>query len=143
MLRAYVFGTLTEGNMMIRHLILAAALTAPVAASADYRAISGLKVAPDGDNIYRVYGVPTWGKGDYWCAIGDYALRVLRLDYNDRLYVVGDYQRGQRDYRFSTSPAGTASEVTRVRSNSLRVDGANKRVNAAFADCDARRPGRP
>jgi hypothetical protein len=129
---------------MFRHLVLAAALLAPVAAAADdFRAVSGLKVAPEGNDIYRVYGVPTWGQGDYWCAIGDYALRVLRLDYNDRLYVVGDYQRGQRDYRFSTSPVGTASEVTRVRSSSYNVDGANKRVNAAYADCDARRGGRP
>ena len=125
---------------MFRQLALAAALLAPVAAgAADFRAVSKLKVAEEGNNIYRVYGVPTWGQPDYWCAIGDYAVRVLRLDFNARIYVVGDYQRGQRDYRFSTSPVGTASEVTRVQSSSYNVDGANKRVNAAYADCDARR----
>lgn len=131
---------------MLRQSVFAAALLAPLAGCAvnsDYRAISGLRVAPDGENQYRVYGVPEWGPGDYWCAIGDYSQRVLRLGPNERLYIVGNYQRGQRDYRFSTSPVGTASQTQRVRSVYLRVDGANKRVNAAFADCNARLPARP
>ncbi len=129
---------------MLRKSLCVLALLSPTMVSAsDYRAISGLKVADAGNKVYRVYGVPTWGQGDYWCAIGDYAQRVLRLGPNERLYVVGDYQRGQRAFRFSPSAAGTASAAQRVRSSSIRVDGANKRVNAAFADCDARRPGRP
>ena len=119
-------------------------LMASSAGAQSYRSLTGLTVTPIGPDRYEVSGVPSWGPADYWCSIGEFAQRVLRVDPNSRLFVVGDYVRGQRTYVFSTSAAGTASEAERVRSLSIDVDGANMRANAAFAECRNRRNiGRP
>lgn len=122
-------------------LLLACAATAVATAStADvYRASTGLKVTRLAADQYVVSGVPSFGPADYWCTIGEFSQRVLRLNPEARIYVVGRYQRGQRTYTFSTSPDATASRTERVLSTSIRVDGANKKANAARADCFARR----
>lgn len=107
-------------------------------AGAQFRSSTGLKVNETAPSTYTVSGVPNYGPADYWCAMGEFAQRELRLDNNDRIYVKGNYVKGQRDYRFTTSPVGTASEETRLRSSNLRKDGANMRVNAARAECSNR-----
>jgi hypothetical protein len=104
-----------------------------------FRSFTGLKVTATGTNRYVVSGVPNYGPADYWCTIGDYAQRILRVDPDSRIYVVGDYKRGQRTYTFSTSPEGTAAASGPVASSSTRVDGASRRANAAKAECYSRR----
>ena len=123
----------------MRYLLLSALIAfASSALAADFRASKGLSVRQINDNLYEVYGVPRVGPSDYWCTIGLYAQQILRADQNSRIYVVGNYQKGQRTYRFSMSPVGTASEAEPVRSVSIKVDGANRRVNAARAECYSR-----
>ncbi|MEM8691330.1 MAG: hypothetical protein AAGG57_05545 [Pseudomonadota bacterium] len=120
--------------MRIYPIVLAVCLALPAAADT-FRSSKGLTVSQSGADRYTVSGVPSFGPADYWCSIGEYAQRILRLSPETRIYVVGDYQRGQRTYTFAISPSGTASEAGRVGSTSIRVDGANRRLNSARAEC--------
>lgn len=113
---------------------LGVAMAAPVLAQ-DFRASNFMNVTGAGEGRFVVSGVPNLVPQSYWCAAGEYAQRVVGAGPEDRIYVVGDYQRGQRSYTFSTSPAGTAAEQGRVPGVSVRVDGVSRKVNAARADC--------
>jgi hypothetical protein len=115
-------------------IALALAVATPVLAQ-DFRASNHMRVNAGANGTFVVSGVPNFGPQDYWCAAGEYAQRVLRLSPNDRIYIVGDYQRGQRSYTFSPSPKGTASEFERVRGSAIRKDGSNLKTNAARAEC--------
>ena len=114
--------------------VIAVALAAPAAAQT-LRTTNNMTVTAAAGDRFVVSGVPHFQPQDYWCAAGQYAQRVLRASQFSRLYVVGDYQRGQRTVTFSTSPAGTAAAQGEVNAYSIRVDGANLRLDAAVAEC--------
>ena len=105
------------------------------AAAQEYRSSNFMRVAPVSEGRFIISGVPRMTPQSYWCAAGEYGLRVLRLPHAQRLYVVGDYQRGQRRFLFSVSPAGTASEHERVKQVSVRIDGANQTIAQSLDDC--------
>lgn len=116
------------------HSALFVALASPALAT-EYRASNHMSVNAAGDGRFVVSGVPNSVPQSYWCAAGEYAQRVVGAGPEALIYVVGDYQRGQRSYTFSTSPAGTAAEQGRVPGFSVRIDGVSRKVNTARADC--------
>lgn len=60
-------------------------LTLPAAASA-WWAWNRHEVQPVGNGVYEVIGESGSGARDYWCAIGDFATRQLRVAGVQRLY---------------------------------------------------------
>ncbi len=100
-----------------------------------YRFARSMTVTPAGADSFLVGGVPTQVPASYWCAAAEYARRVLGADFDQRMYVVGGQQRGERQVLISLSPAGTASETAPIKQRSIFIDGANRKVNAGLADC--------
>jgi len=115
-------------------LVLSLALASPVIAR-QAESYGRLDVTPIDAQRFEISGVPRQVPYDYWCSAGLYAQRALDLDPNARIYVVGNYQRGQRTFTFSTSPVGTAAENGPVPGFSVNVDGVSKRVGDARAEC--------
>lgn len=124
----------------MKHLIFAtlAIVLATPAVATDYRASNRLSVTQAENGRFVISGIPDRTPLSYWCAAGEYAQRVLDAGQNERIYVVGDYQRWQRSFTFSLSPAGTAAEQGRVPGFSVRVDGVSRKVGVARDDCHQR-----
>lgn len=60
---------------------------APVAAPA-WQADNLLTVNPLSGGGFEVVGAPGSGGPDFWCAAGDYAMRVLGADSTQRVYLI-------------------------------------------------------
>ena len=115
------------------------AVAAPAAQAKHYG--DGMRVNAAGPDSFVVDGVPTQTPTSHWCAAAEYARAELNAGFDQRMYVVGGQKRGESQVLISLSPKGTASEQERVREYSIRIDGANRKVNAGLADCrDLRRP---
>ena len=75
----------------MRALALVAALTAAAPVHA-FTAQNGLVVQPDA-NGFTVPWRGAGGPADFWCAAGDYAVRVLHLAPTDTVYRASDPKR--------------------------------------------------
>ncbi|MEC7257940.1 MAG: hypothetical protein VXW58_08980 [Pseudomonadota bacterium] len=80
---------------------------APVAATA-WTADNRLDVNPLPGGGFEVIGDPGSGGPDYWCAAGDYALRVLGARATDRVYIT----RGRGAPETSTRKSGVQFSLT-------------------------------
>ena len=114
---------------------LALMVAMPVQAADTYHARNGMKVTPAGADRFIVSGIPRNTPQSYWCAAAEYSKRFLRARFNQRMYVVGNHVRGQRQYLISLSPKGTASANGRIKQIGIRIDGANRRVDTGLSDC--------
>jgi len=112
-----------------------AAMMAVPAYAADYRASNRMTITPVSANSFIVSGIPRNTPQSHWCAAAEYAQRFLKADFAQRMYVVGDAKRGQRRYLISLDPTGTASEGSRSKEFSIRLDGANRRVDEGLDFC--------
>lgn len=114
------------------------ALTALMAVPAhanEYRAKNGMHIKPVSANSWTVSGIADNTPQSHWCASAEYAQRFLGADFDQRMYVVGNAKRGQREYLISLSPKGTASEGGDSKELGIRLDGANRRVDQGLDFC--------
>ncbi|MEP2920051.1 MAG: hypothetical protein ABJP06_04940 [Sulfitobacter sp.] len=112
-----------------------AALVAFPAHAKEFRSTNGMHVRPVNANSWTVSGIPDRTPQSHWCASAEYAQRVLGASFNQRMYVVGNAKRGQREYLISLSPKGTISEGGRSKQFGIRLDGANRRVDEGLDFC--------
>ena len=115
--------------------VLALMVAMPVQAADRYNARNGMKITPKGANSFVVSGVPRNTPQSHWCAAAEYSKRFLGARFNQRMYIVGNAKRGQRQFLISLSPRGTASEGGRIKELGVRIDGANRRVDTGLSYC--------
>jgi len=118
-------------------LALAMSIAVPVSAQT-FRAPNGMKVRAAGPDRFIISGFPYNTPQSHWCAAATYAFRFLNARQNQRMYIVGNSGRSQREFLISLSPKGTASETTRSKEFSVRLDGANRRVDEGLDFCRER-----
>ncbi|MEP5732288.1 MAG: hypothetical protein ABJL67_23310 [Sulfitobacter sp.] len=120
----------------MKSILFTLALVMALPANAQtFHANNGMKVTPAGGQSFVVSGFPRNTPQSHWCAAAQYAQRFLKASYSQRMYVVGDYKRGQRQFLISLDPTGTASEGQRIKEFSVRIDGANRRVDEGLDFC--------
>ena len=107
---------------------------APVAAKA-WTADNRLDVNPLPGGAYEVIGDPGSGGSEYWCAAGDYALRVLGAGATDRVFITrgrGAPETSQRrsGVQFSLTPPATVPDGLQIFMDMRRVGDS---MNVAFA----------
>lgn len=109
-------------------------LLVPAVASA-WRAQNRHEVFAIGDGVYEVLSRPGSGPADFWCAIGDYAVRQDRAAATQRIYIWrpigasvtrGGYKAVQFAYR---APKGADTST----GLSLTVRRAGDNLSASFA----------
>ncbi|MEZ5912384.1 MAG: hypothetical protein R3D84_09305 [Paracoccaceae bacterium] len=113
---------------------LALAVTGPAAA---FSALNGMQVEGDAGG-FAVSARGATGPADFWCAAGDFAVRVLHLPPATPLWRLSEPpRRAGEAVRFSTSGEGAASKTR------LFILGAPDRaaVSAGFAQSLCENPG--
>lgn len=114
--------------------LLAGLVCLPISAQA-WRAWNHHEVLPVSEGVWEVVNRVGSGAQDYWCGIGDYAIRVLRSSATQRIYIwqgVGPAisRPGRKSVQFSLSPP-PGSDTTPRLSLSVKIPGDN--LNAATA----------
>ncbi|UWQ31694.1 hypothetical protein K3555_13955 [Leisingera sp. M527] len=126
---------------------LAGALLLLPEASAAWRAINRHEVLPVSEGVWEVVARVGTGAQDYWCGIGDFAIRQLRAPVNQRIYVwrgVGPSvnRPGRKAVQFAFGlPPGVPDRSSSLSLN-VREAGDNLHVTAAQTYCYDRLPGR-
>ena len=124
--------------MTHQRMILMGTLTALVllpAAALPWRAWNRHEVLPVGNGVYEVVSRIGSGAQDYWCAIGDYAIRQDRVAATQRIYVwqaIGpsETRPNRKGVQFAyRPPAGSNTET----GYSLTVRQVGDNLNAATA----------
>ncbi len=113
---------------------LVAAFAVPVAAQ-DYRASNRMVVSPQPDGSLVVSGQAELWAASYWCAVGEYARRVLNLDPTTAIFVASPYQRGIRTVTFGIDSGGATSAGVLVLGESIREAGSSISAGQAFGYC--------
>ncbi len=93
----------------VRTTILAATVLVPglaVAAGIGVGSYPAFRttVTPLNNGDYEVAASGTSAPVAYWCGIGDYAIRTLRTQASQRIYISKAYERGVRTVQFSLTP---------------------------------------
>ena len=135
--------------MNFRRCILAgvtgAVLLLPAAASA-WRAMNQHEVLPVSQGVWEVVSRVGSGAQDYWCGIGDFAVRQLRAPVNQRIYVwkgVGPSvnRPGRKAVQFAFGAPPGADTSSRLSLN-IREPGDNLMVSSAQGYCYDYLPGK-
>lgn len=106
-----------------------------------FRAVNGLTAVPLPDGAIEVKGRPVRFRDEYWCAVGDYARRGLRLPWNTEIYVVrgiGPAATGgaRSAVRFTTAPERLGVEPYQANwVGDILTPGYSRSVTAAFGNC--------
>lgn len=99
-------------------LALIFTVTAPSASYA-WRAFNSLRVNPEGQDTFEVIQSGGISAADAWCAAGDFAIRRLGANSNQRIYLIeGKHiarteERRRFGYSFSLTPPPEAQNFTR------------------------------
>ncbi|MEP4037251.1 hypothetical protein [Pseudophaeobacter sp.] len=114
--------------------LLCSLICMPLSAEA-WRAWNRHEVLPVSKGVWEVVNRVGSGAQDYWCGIGDFAIRQLRTQATQRIYVWQEIgpavnRPGRRSVQFSLSPP-PGSDTTPRLSLSVKVRGDN--LNAATA----------
>ncbi|WP_170402291.1 hypothetical protein [Ruegeria arenilitoris] len=83
------------------------------------------------------YQVATHGSSAaiaYWCGIGDFAIRTLRLPTNQRIYVAKAYDKQTRTVQFSLTPP-EGGDTSKSYSISVSRVGENMSASGAQSHC--------
>ncbi|MBE1285693.1 MAG: hypothetical protein GJ676_20445 [Rhodobacteraceae bacterium] len=96
-------------------------------------------VNPLQGGVFEVVSEVGSGAADYWCAAGDYAIRVLRTSATQRIYIWSPVapaltQQGRRGVQFSLQPPQGANTDPGY-SLSVRRAGDNLRASSAQNYC--------
>ncbi|MFD0910056.1 MULTISPECIES: hypothetical protein [Ruegeria] len=93
----------------ISALVLSATLLAPIAAQAvgfgiGVRPTYRTEIRSVGDGVYEVKAIGSSAPVNYWCGIGDFAIRQLGVPGSQRIYIWRAYEPGVRTVQFSLKP---------------------------------------
>ncbi|NOD37074.1 MULTISPECIES: hypothetical protein [unclassified Ruegeria] len=86
------------------------------------------------DGVYEVKAVGSSAPVNYWCGIGDYAIRTLGVPNNQRIYIYRAYEPGVRTVQFSLTPPPGA-DTKPGYSITVRKVGANMSASSAQNYC--------
>ncbi|WP_291738040.1 hypothetical protein, partial [Leisingera sp. F5] len=105
------------------------------------------EVLPVSEGVWEVVARVGTGAQDYWCGIGDFAIRQLRAPVNQRIYVwrgVGPSvnRPGRKSVQFAFGLPPGVSDRSSSLSLNVREAGDNLHVTAAQTYCYDRLPGR-
>ncbi|MGV6804090.1 MAG: hypothetical protein ACWA49_07785 [Ruegeria sp.] len=119
--------------------VLSATLLLPVSAQAvgfglSVRPTYRTEIKPLGDNIYEVKAIGSSAPVNYWCGIGDYAIRQLRVPRPQRIYIWKAYEPGARTVQFSLEPPPGA-DTTPGYSITVKRVGENMSASSAQNYC--------
>ncbi|MEX0278338.1 MAG: hypothetical protein AB3N07_11645 [Ruegeria sp.] len=92
------------------------------------------QITPLNDGIYEVKALGSSAPVNYWCGIGDYAIRTLGLSNSQRIYIYRAYEPGVRTVQFSFSPP-PGGETSSGYSITVRKVGANMSAASAQNYC--------
>lgn len=114
--------------------LLGSLICMPLSAEA-WRAWNRHEVLPVSKGVWEVVNRVGSGAQDYWCGIGDFAIRQLRTQATQRIYVWREIgpavnRPGRKSVQFSLSPPPGVDTTPRL-SLSVKVRGDN--LNAATA----------
>lgn len=123
---------------LITALALSALTASPAAA---FIAQNGLVVEPEGATTFNVPWRGASGATDFWCAAGDYGVRVLHLTPGTMIYRASEPpRRSGEGIRFSLNPEDAASATGLVMI--LGGQGGGLAVGHAQSLCEKLRNGR-
>lgn len=122
-------------------LCMAVALSVPVTAEA-WRAWNRHEILPVSQGVWEVVNEVGSGAQDYWCAIGDFAIRQLRTQATQRIYIwrgVGPAvnRPGKKSVHFSLTPPPGVDTKPTVSLNVKHV-GDNRNAMLARNHCTDR-----
>lgn len=123
-----------KGSTVLRSALIALMTLVPFDAQA-WWAWNRHEVMPVSDGVWEVINEVGSGPQDYWCGIGDFAIRQLRTKATQRIYVwqgIGPAatRQGRKSVQFSLSPPPGASTE---RGYSLSIKNPGYSLNAATA----------
>lgn len=121
---------------MIRNIVFTALCTFAIAGceATGWYAENDLAVVAMPDGAFQVTGKPHSSPADYWCAAGDYAIRVLGVMSTQRIYVVKGLAKSSTTGRKVVNFSLTEPETRVVkRSLLLSVDRVGENLGVSFA----------
>lgn len=115
-------------------ILLVGAICAPLTAQA-WRAWNHHEVLPVSERVWEVVSRVGSGAQDYWCGIGDFAIRQLRSPATQRIYIwqpIGPSvnRPGRKSVQFALTPP-PGSDISPRLSLNVKIPGDN--LNAATA----------
>lgn len=122
---------------VFKQAALAALLLSPAVAQAAGFGLSvqpqfRTEITPLNDGSYEVKAIGSSAPVNYWCGIGDYAIRRLGVPNSQRIYVSRAYEPGVRTVQFSLTPPpgvdtdpGYSLTVKRVGENLSAISAQN------------------
>jgi len=123
------------------HSLIAAALVVPLLAppASAWRAYNGHEVFALSDGSIEVLSRPGAGATDFWCAIGDYAVRQARAASSQRLYLLHPIAQSVSKPRYKSIRFGYEKPSNAQEGNeyvlSMRRVGENISVGMARQYC--------
>ncbi len=85
-------------------LVLAPRFAHAVGFGLDVRPQFRTDITPLDNGEYRVKAIGSSAPVNYWCGIGDYAIRTLGVSNSQRIYISKAYVPGERTVQFSLTP---------------------------------------
>ena len=132
-------GSLSMFKTLVTVSILSGLFLSSAVQAQGWRAWNRQEVHPVSEGVWEVLNGIGSGPRDYWCAIGDFALRQLRTPVAQRIYIwkglgPAETQSGRKSVQFSlTPPAG--ADTSHSYSVSMRRPGYNLRAVTAQHFC--------
>ncbi len=90
------------------------------------------EITPVQNGVYAVKAIGSSAPVNYWCGIGDFAIRTLGVPNSQRIYIFKAYEPGVRTVQFSLTPPpgadtkpGYSVTVKRVGANMSAVQAQN------------------
>ncbi len=124
---------------LIVPFVFCATLLLPVVAQArgfglSVRPTYRTEIRPVEDGVYEVKAIGSSAPVNYWCGIGDFAIRQLRVQRSQRIYVWKAYEPGARTVQFSLKPPPGA-DTTPGYSITVKRVGENMSASSAQNYC--------
>lgn len=91
-------------------------------------------VTPLKDGTYQVATHGSSAAITYWCGIGDFAIRTLRLPTTQRIYVSKAYDKSNRTVQFSLTPP-EGGDTSKSYSITVSRVGENMSASGAQSHC--------
>ncbi|WP_050604212.1 hypothetical protein [Ruegeria sp. 6PALISEP08] len=115
-------------------LILMPSLTEAVGFGLNIRPQFRTEITSLPDGVYEVKAIGSSAPVNYWCGIGDYAIRTLGVPNKQRIYIFRAYEPGVRTVQFSLTPPPGA-DTKPGHSITVRKVGANMSASSAQNYC--------
>jgi len=93
------------------------------------------EITPMQNGVYEVKAIGSSAPVNYWCGIGDFAIRTLGLPSSQRIYISKAYEPGVRTVQFSMTPR-PGVDIKPGYSVTVKRVGANMSAASAQRYCD-------